>query len=68
MSPSFSGNALVGQIFEFNKSIGPLLGSFSRLALSARGFDKDPTIWLDGAGPTPKYVFKNNMSLTNSNL
>ncbi len=68
MLPSFSGNVQVGQIFEFDKSTGHLLGSFSRLALSARGFDKDPTIWLDGAGPTPKYILKNNMSLTHSKL
>ena len=24
------------------------------------GSNKDPTVWLDGARPHPKYVFKNN--------
>ncbi len=32
------------------------------------GINKDATIWLDGARPPPKYVFKNNMSLTNSKI
>ncbi len=30
------------------------------------GIIKDPSVWLDGAGPPPKYIFKNNMGLTNS--
>ncbi len=30
------------------------------------GINEDPTIWLDGTRPSPKYIFKNNMSLTNS--
>ncbi len=28
--------------------------------------NKDPTVWLNGARPHPKYVYKNKMSLTNS--
>ncbi len=24
------------------------------------GIIKDPSVWLDGAGPPPKYIFKNN--------
>ncbi len=29
------------------------------------GINKDPTVWVDGARPPNKYVFKNNISLTN---
>jgi hypothetical protein len=29
------------------------IGSFSQLASSARGINKDPTIWLDLTGPSP---------------
>ncbi len=29
------------------------------------GINKDPTIWLDGARPPPRYISKNNISLTN---
>jgi hypothetical protein len=43
-----------------------VLRSFSRLALSARGLNKDPTVWLDGARPIPNYQLSNYMSLTNS--
>ncbi len=32
------------------------------------GIKKDPTIWLDGARPPPKYVFKNFMCLANSKI
>jgi hypothetical protein len=28
----------------------------------AGDINKDPTVWLDGARPPPKYVFQNNMS------
>ncbi len=30
--------------------------------------NKDQTVWLDGARPPPKYVFNNNISLTNSKI
>jgi hypothetical protein len=30
------------------------------------GINKYSTVWLDGARPPPKYIFKNNMSLMNS--
>ncbi len=36
--------------------------------LTEAGLDKDHTVWLDGARPTSKSVFKNNMSLTNSKI
>jgi hypothetical protein len=26
------------------------------------------SVWLDGARPTPKYIFKNNMSLADSKI
>ncbi len=29
-----------------------------------RGINKDLTVWLNGARPLPKYIFKNNMSST----
>jgi hypothetical protein len=29
------------------------------------GINKDPTSWLDGATPPPKYVFRNIINLTN---
>jgi hypothetical protein len=34
------------------------------------GINKDLTVWLDGARrrPAPKYIYKNNMSLTNSKI
>jgi hypothetical protein len=32
------------------------------------GINKDPTVWLDGTEPPPKYVFKNDISLTNSKI
>ncbi len=32
------------------------------------GIIKDSSVWLDGARPPPKSVFKNNMSLTNSKI
>jgi hypothetical protein len=35
---------------------------------SQGGINKDPTVWLDGARPPPKYIFKNNMSSTNSKI
>ncbi len=28
----------------------------------------DPTLWLDGARPPPKYIWKNSMSSTNSKI
>jgi hypothetical protein len=31
------------------------------------GINKN-TVWLDGTRPPPKYVFKNNLSLTNSKI
>ncbi len=30
--------------------------------------NKDPTVWLDGAKPHTKYVFKNNITLPNSKI
>ncbi len=30
------------------------------------GINEDPTVCLDEVRPTPKYVFKNNLSSTNS--
>jgi hypothetical protein len=30
------------------------------------GINKVPTVWIDGAGPPPKYAFKNNTSLMSS--
>ncbi len=56
------GNVQVGQIFELVKSIGAMLRSFSQLASPAGGINMDPTVWLDGARPTPKYVRKIMMS------
>jgi len=51
------------------ESIGAMHKSFSQVALLARGgVNKDSTVWLDGARPPPKYAFKNNMSLTNSEI
>jgi hypothetical protein len=37
--------------FEFVKSSGVMLISFSQLALPAEGIKKDPTAWLNGARP-----------------
>jgi hypothetical protein len=31
-------------------------------------FNMDPTVGIDGARPPPKYIFKDNMSLTNSKI
>ncbi len=31
-------------------------------------YNKNPTVWLDGAGPPPKYIFKSDVSLTNSKI
>jgi hypothetical protein len=45
-----------------------MLRSFSPPASPARGINKDPPVWLDGARPPPKYVFKNNMSWMNSKI
>ncbi len=47
------------QIFELVKSIRTMVRLFSQPALPARGISKDPTLWLDGAKPLLKYVFKN---------
>ncbi len=30
--------------------------------------NKDPPVWLDGSRSPPKYIFKNNMSSTNSKI
>ncbi len=32
------------------------------------GIIKDSTVWLNGARQSPNYVFKNNISLTNSKI
>ncbi len=32
------------------------------------GINKDLTVWLDGGRPSPKYIFKKNMSSTNSKI
>jgi len=42
-----------------------MLRSFSCPALPTRGISKDPNVWLDGDRPPPKFIFKNDMSLTN---
>jgi hypothetical protein len=62
----FFSNVQAGGFFALFESIGATLRSFSQPALPARGINKDPTLLLNGARPTPKYVFKNNMSLANS--
>ncbi len=54
-------NFWVCQIFEFVKSIGAMLRSFSQLAFLAKSINKDLTVCLDGARLYPKYVFKNNI-------
>ncbi len=56
------------KIFEFAESIRAMLISISWQALQPIGYQKDPTIWLYGARPPPKYFFKNNMNLTNSKI
>jgi len=33
--------------------------------LLSRGINKDPIVWLDNVRATPKYIFKNEMSLAN---
>ncbi len=38
-----------------------MLRSFSWPAKLARGINKDPTVWVDGARPHPDYIFKNNI-------
>jgi MFS-type transporter involved in bile tolerance (Atg22 family) len=57
-----------GQIFGLYRSIGALLRPFFQQVLPARHTNKDPTVWLDGARPPPKYISQNNMSLTNSKI
>ncbi len=32
------------------------------------GINKDPTIWLDEARSLPKYIFKNNINSTNTEI
>jgi hypothetical protein len=32
------------------------------------GIYKDPTVWIDGASPPQKHIFKNNMNLANSKI
>jgi len=32
------------------------------------GINKNPSVWLDGVRPSPKYVFKNNISSKNSKI
>jgi hypothetical protein len=34
----------------------------------AVGIIKDPAVWLDGARPPPKYIFKKDRSTKNSNI
>jgi hypothetical protein len=41
---------------------------FSDRLCEPGGINMDPTLWLNGARPSPKYVFKNNMSLSNSKI
>jgi hypothetical protein len=41
---------------------------FPRQLCRPVGISKDHTVWLDLARQPPKYVFKNNMSLTNSKI
>jgi hypothetical protein len=53
------------QIFDFLQSIRVCSYNFSSRLCWLGGFNKDPTISLDRARPPPKYVYKNNMSLTN---
>ncbi len=57
MPTLFRGNIRVGQFFVFGKS---MLISFPIWLHLPRGFNKDPTVRLDGARPSPKYVLKNN--------
>ncbi len=32
------------------------------------GINEDPTVWINGVRPPPKYVFKNNASSINSKI
>ncbi len=57
-TPYYLGNVQVGQMFEFVESFGAIIRSFSMPG----NINNDPTVWLDGARPPFKYVFKNNMS------
>jgi hypothetical protein len=59
------GNVLVGRIFEFVK-LELCSDHFPSWLHQPEGINKDPTVWLDGARPPPKYVFKNNVILANS--
>jgi hypothetical protein len=51
-------------MFEFVKSFGAIIISYSM----PENINNDPTVWLDGARPPSKYVFKNNMSLSYFNI
>jgi len=54
------GNARIGQIFKFVKSIGAMLISISQSAFPTRGINKDSNVWQGGARTPPKNIFKNN--------
>ncbi len=40
-------------------------GHFITLLYQPEGINKDPTVWLVGARPQPKLIFKNNMNFKN---
>ncbi len=51
------GNVQVGQILNFFESIGAMLRSFLPNGIAGQGgINKDPTVWLDGVRPPPKYA------------
>jgi hypothetical protein len=53
---------------EFLSSSNPLelcSGHFITWLYQPEGIIKDPTVWLVGARPQPKLIFKNNMNLKN---
>ncbi len=59
------------ELVEFLRWSNPLelcLDHFPGQLSSPGCINKDPTVWLDGARPPPKYIFKIKMSLKNSKV
>ncbi len=59
------------KLFKFSSLSNPLKLRWDHLpSRQSRpwGNNKDPTVWLDGARPPPRYVFRNDMILRNSKI
>jgi hypothetical protein len=61
----------MSEVVEF-LSLSNLLGQcsdhFHGRLFWPEGINKDPSVGLDGAVASPKYIFKNSKSLTNSKI